>query len=174
MERQKMQKKPVSLAWKILVGMPFLAAAHIGIYYAALPAKIASHFGTDGQANDYMSKSSFALFYIGTVLFQTVIFAGMGWLLRVLPDDSMNIPNRDYWLAPERKEATWERFAAQMHVFGIATTTFLFAVIHNVILANLNGSLKLGSLFVVYLVLFLLFTVVWTVQMMRQWNLPKE
>ena len=59
-----------------------------------------------------------------------------------------------------------------MSFLGIATMVFMMAVIQTVILANLNGSLKLGPLFTVYLVLFLLYTTVWVVQLMRQWKIP--
>jgi uncharacterized membrane protein len=166
-------KTPPKLTVLVLLAMPLLAVLHMGFYYGALPDKVASHFGSDGKADGYMSKFAFALFYIGMTSMIAVLFAGMGGLLRALPTSTINMPNRDYWLAPERKEATIQTFAAQMSQFGIATVFYLIAVMHSTILANVNGSNTLGPLFFVYFTLFIAFTIFWGVQITKIWQLPK-
>ena len=104
-EIQKMEKKPTPLAIIVLVTMPILAMLHIGFYYPALPAQMASHFGPNGEANGYMTKLGFAAFYVVMMAFYAALFAGIGGLLKVLPVNSINLPHKEYWLAPERKTA---------------------------------------------------------------------
>jgi uncharacterized membrane protein len=166
----KTQPKPIMLA---LLAMPLIAFVHMGIFYGQLPEKMASHFGPNGEADGYMTKSSFALTYVGIMAFVTVIFVGMRALLAKLPSDTINLPNREYWLASERKEATLLKFAEQMNQFGVAACVYLAAVMHLVIQANISGSHQLGGLFLVYLMLFLAFTAFWVWQITRFWQLPK-
>jgi uncharacterized membrane protein len=163
--------KPITLA---LLAMPVVALVHMGIFYGQLPEKMASHFGPNGEANGYMTKLSFSLFYIGIMAFVTGIFAGMGALLRKLPADTINLPNKEHWLAPERKETTLLKFGEQMGQFGVAACVYLVAIMHLVIQANISGSHQLGGLFLVYLTLFLGFTGVWVWQMNRFWQLPAD
>jgi uncharacterized membrane protein len=174
-EDMKTQSKPIPKPIRlILLAMPLIALIHMGIFYGQLPEKMASHFGPNGEADGYMSKLSFGLFYVGIMAFVTVIFAGMGTLLRKLPSDTINLPNREHWLAPERKETTLLKFGAQMNQFGVAACVYLVAIMHLVIQANISGSHQLGGLFLVYLTLFIAFTGVWVWQITRFWQLPKE
>ena len=71
-----------------------------------LPSRVASHFDGTGQPNGWMSRSSYLIFTaaFGMGLPAVVV---LGFLvLRRLPSDLINIPRRDYWLAPERRLAT--------------------------------------------------------------------
>ena len=36
----------------------------------------------------------------------STLFGAIGALIRVTPDDAINLPNKEYWLAPARREAT--------------------------------------------------------------------
>ncbi len=172
MLQQEMQAPPLTWAQKTLLLLPALAGVHIAYYYAALPDKMASHFGPSGQADGWMSKLSFAIFYLVLVGVCSLLWAGMGWLLKKTPNDMINLPHKEYWLAPERREQTLSRMAHQMSVFGIVTITFLIAVMHTTFLANLRGDGQLGPLFFVYFAGFMIFTAIWTVQMVRGSKIP--
>jgi uncharacterized membrane protein len=172
MQLQKQRSHPLSWAQKTLLLLPALAGVHMAYYYSALPERMASHFGPSGQADGWMSKASFAIFYLVLVGVFSLMFSGMGWLLRVTPNDMINLPNREYWLAPERREQTIARVSRQMAVFGIATVAFLMAVMQSCFLANL-GNNQLGPLFFVYFIGFMLFTTIWTIQMLRENRLPE-
>ena len=50
----------------------------------------------------------------------------------------MNIPNRDYWLAPERRDATLEYLHRRMMVLGIAHQLLAIYTIQLAIIANLK------------------------------------
>ena len=154
----------------VLAFLPLLALAHIAWYYPHLPNLMASHFGPSGKADGWMSKQGFALFYLVFIVIYSGLFGCMGSLLRKTPNELFNLPNREYWLAPERREATIKAFSHQFAVFGIAVGAFFIAVMQTIFLTNLGGSSQLSSLFFVYLVGFLLYTGIWTVQMLKQYR----
>lgn len=158
----------------MLLAMPLIAGLHQAYYYSALPERMASHFGPSGQADGWMSKQAFAIFYMGLVVFFTALWLGIGWLLRHTPDEMINLPNREYWLAPERRDATLRRLGHQMATFGVACIAFFIAVMQSCFLANLIGGGKLDSLFFIYLIGFLLFTGIWTAQMLRESRIPSQ
>jgi uncharacterized membrane protein len=71
-----------------------------------LPARIATHFDITGQPNGWMSRT----FYLGFTLALAVglplfLIATTSFSAR-LPGSFRRIPNREYWMAPERRTAT--------------------------------------------------------------------
>src|SRR2546427_7634657 len=40
--------------------------------------------------------------------YTTLFRSGLGYVVRFLPVNSINIPNRNYWLAPERRVVTFD------------------------------------------------------------------
>lgn len=170
------QQNPISrtglTATRVLWLLPILTLAHIAWYYPVLPSPMASHFGPSGKADGFMSKQGFMIFYLCFVVGYCALFGSMGKLLRHIPSELINLPNKEYWLAPERREATLRVFGNQMALFGIAIGAFFIAVMQTVFLTNLGGSQQLDSLFMVYLVAFLIFTGVWSAQMVKQFKVP--
>ena len=71
-----------------------------------LPPRVASHFGAEGRANGWMSRSVYLVFTGALPALLALIFAGIARMIRSLPAKFINIPRKDYWLAPERREAT--------------------------------------------------------------------
>jgi uncharacterized membrane protein len=86
--------------------MCILLLAYIWGTASQLPDNVATHFDAHGTPNGWMTKRQHLIFTsafgIGLPLFMVAAFS----LIRVLPSGLVNIPNRDYWLAPERKMAT--------------------------------------------------------------------
>jgi serine/threonine-protein kinase len=105
--------------------------------YAALPATMASHFGADGRPNGFMSRDqffgSFAAFGGGAVL----LLLAIPWLARAVPPSLINIPNRAYWLAPERIARVHEKLGAWSAWYAAGMTAFMVAVLELVLRANL-------------------------------------
>ena len=69
----------------------------------SLPERVASHFNGHGRANGWMSRSGY-LFFIGILpLALGAILMAAGWLTKSLPAELINVPRRDFWLAPGRR-----------------------------------------------------------------------
>jgi uncharacterized membrane protein len=100
--------------------------------WSTAPAQMAAHFNIQGDPDRFVPKEQFfwfqiqtALVVVGTSLVPQVLFL-------ILPVNLINMPNRDYWLAPERRDATVDRLSS----FG----ALLFGVILLVIQAGFELS----------------------------------
>lgn len=121
-----------------------------------------------------MSRSSFAWFSIlpvSVVLFVTFI---VPLLVAKLPPSLINLPNKDYWLAPERKDEAMRRFGVRMEWLGVLLLAFLAIVYELVFQANLTRTGLANGPFIVALVAYLLLNVLWIVSLIRAFSLPDK
>ncbi len=132
-------------------------------YYPRLPETMASHFDGAGQPDGFQSRSAFFAICAAMLIMTVILFGGLGALFRKIPSKWFNLPNRDYWLAPERREETIEAISTQMEWFGVASLALYLFVIQMVVETNQTSEPRLDSksMFVV-LGLYLLFSAVWT------------
>ena len=106
-------------------------------FYPQLPETIASHFDAGGQANGFMSKFGFIVFEVILLSILLATFLSMGKLLAKMPDSMINLPNKDFWLAPERRERTLAVFGDFFAWLSVALTAEFIAVNYLVLNANL-------------------------------------
>jgi uncharacterized membrane protein len=127
-----------------------------------LPAQIASHFGAGGVANGWMSRSGYLLFMLAfAVILPLVIVLSMSAVPR-WKAGGINIPNRDYWLDPTRREATLKYIAAHACWLGSLMVVFITAIHFLLIEANATQPPRLPfQLFVTTVVLFVVALLAW-------------
>src|SRR6266851_2820598 len=78
-----------------------------GYYYASrMPDILATHFGGRGFPNGWQTHSAFLVTELFVVALATVIGFGVPALLGAIPVSLMNVPNKEYWFATERREST--------------------------------------------------------------------
>jgi uncharacterized membrane protein len=152
--------------------LALLAAARIAAVWSDLPPRMASHFGAGGRPNGWMSREGFfgtmALVGGGT----SALLLLLPLLLRVIPPELINLPNRDYWLAEGRRAETIARLGRFMSWFGFATAAFIALVLELSIEANLGeGTLDTGA-FIVGVGVYLLALVAVLVAVFRSFRLP--
>jgi uncharacterized membrane protein len=107
-------------------------------YYPQLPNHMASHFNGAGQANGWSSKAFFFGLQGFVLVVVTACFAILPAIIEGLPPRMVNLPNKDYWLAPERRAATMASVSSALTWFGCAVLAFLLAVTWLVIRVNLG------------------------------------
>jgi len=73
--------------------------------YGDLPAKVASHFDIYGRPNGWMSREMCVGFTLGLGILLPAFVIGMMGGAGKIPVSFINLPHRDYWLAPERRKA---------------------------------------------------------------------
>ncbi|MEA1996146.1 MAG: DUF1648 domain-containing protein [Gemmatimonadota bacterium] len=144
------------------------AFIHMFYYYPLLPDKVASHFNATGEADNWSSREFFIGFYIMITLVMTVTFAGFGYIGPKLPESLINLPNKPYWLAPERKEKTFAFISDSLFQLGAVTLLLLISMMHLTFRANMDKSNNIGVLPWVFIGCFLIFTAVWLVQLYRK------
>ncbi len=134
---------------------------------------MASHFDGAGRPNGFQSRDGFVAFCALMLFMTLVVFGGLGAVFRKIPSKWFNLPNRDYWLAPERRDETLDALSAQMEWFGVASLGLYLFVIQMVLETNQTSEpgLDSSSMFVV-LGLYLLFSAVWTTRLFLRYRKP--
>jgi len=92
---------PCVLFVLLLIGWTGFLVATVG----AFPDHVASHFGWAGQADAWMTREGYLTWMLAFgVVFPVLVTAMVGLLPRAWPGLAfVNLPNRDYWFAPERR-----------------------------------------------------------------------
>lgn len=171
---QQQKKADRSLSEKAFLFLVGLWILQILYYYPLMPGTMASHFNTAGKANGWMGREGFFLLSFGTLVLFVFIFLILPRLLRHFPDSLINLPNKDHWLAPERRAATFDRIRGRIMWVGSATALFMLVLFQLVLHANLSGvgSMSAGVLWGL-LGVYIAFTAVWCVLFIRSFRMPK-
>jgi uncharacterized membrane protein len=155
----------------VLILVAAAGVAQLFYYYPRLPDTMASHFDGSGRPNGFQTRDAFFGFCAAVLFVTAGLFGGLGVLFRKLPSKWFNLPNRDYWLAPERREETIEILSSQMEWFGAASLALYLYVMQMVFATNqtTEPSLDSGSMFVV-IGLYLLFSAIWTARFITRFR----
>lgn len=115
-----------------------LAAAAYFVWRSSadLPPVVASHFGPSGAPNGFMAKSTYTVFMVALVIAVPALIALSGQLVRMLPPQWINLPHREYWLAPPRRAATIDALSAMSLPLAMGLVVFLCLVHELVVKAN--------------------------------------
>jgi len=101
-----------------------------------LPTNIASHFDSSGTADSFMLRSSYLAVMISVVILVPLSTTFLGRWIMTLPEDLINLPNKSFWLAAERKEASLSYISNWIQWFSIGITMFFCYVHWLVVQAN--------------------------------------
>jgi hypothetical protein len=139
------------------------AAVFIWLSDASLPPVVASHFVSGGRANGFMPRGAYLGLMLATAVGMPLILSLVtGGITRLLPDRFINLPNRDYWLAPERRQQTFDYLADQGYRFAILLCAFFCFMHWLVIRANEQQPPRLPeSMLFTALAVFLVALVIW-------------
>ena len=156
----------------ILLLLLGLVAIQCLYYFPLLPRVMASHFDASGHPNGWSTKEVFFGLYVCILALMIFGFFIVPRLLQAVPPSLINLPNREYWLAPERKDQAMAMIADDMGWFGIAILMLLIATIQLAIQANLAGGGLLSDVMWLLLGGFVVFAILWTVRLYRRFALP--
>ena len=145
--------------WAIVL----LLAWQIFSAYPNLPNRIASHFGVSGKPNAWMSKQAFLRLDIFLVGILAILFYFSGFFMNKIPTAFINLPDKDFWLAPQRREQSQRVIANFLLWLGNGTLIFIFVLQQHVIHYNLNPR-KYPSGIGAWapIIFYLLFVFLWT------------
>lgn len=109
-------------------------------FYPKLPDKIATHYGTDGASDNFSDKKTALIINIALISLMSAIFYGLSWLMKKVPDNLINIPNKAFWLSPENKPLMMKIISAFGIRIGIVTELFLLMLFQHIYSMNLSES----------------------------------
>jgi len=156
------------ILYMVLALVGLLLAAY---YYPRMPLRMASHFAGDGRPNGWQPREAFFLimFVVGSLSAIIAFFAP--WRIASQPNARINLPNRDYWLAPERRAQTMNYISAFMAWLGCGVLFLLISGTFLAMQANLAPDGRLNSpALVAAIVVFLLSLMVGLIRFIRHFQ----
>jgi uncharacterized membrane protein len=142
-------------------------------YLPMLPPRLATHFDASGRANGWSSQTGFRTVLTALIVIFTAMFAGTG-LLRRIPDRFMNLPNKSYWLAPDRRDQALAFICDWMRWFLVTVMSLLALVIGMILRANLVTPPHMPNSVVWFLLAYLATSVVMVVVLVRRFRAPPQ
>jgi hypothetical protein len=149
-----------------------MATVQILLQLPNLPSPLASRFTWAGKAIGWTTPASFAtinLVFIAAILGITILLPNlMGKHPRLR---WWNLPNRDYWLAPENLPKTVEHVQRQLAWCGVMTLLLLMAVFQLVVEANRHDPPVLDNTrMLVFIVAYVAFMLLWSFMFWRKFS----
>ncbi len=158
----------MKLARSILIGLAIAVGLQSVYYYPQLPTTLASHFDGAGVPNGWSARWLFFSIHFAIAALLLIIFLGIPLLVNRLPKERINLPNKDYWLAPERRHQTLTFIQAQFLWLGVASLSLSLYIMQLVIQFNLQTVTRLSITIVWVLVAYSVFVLIWLVRFIRK------
>jgi hypothetical protein len=157
----------------LVVALAVAAAAFIYASSAEFPDVGATHFDAHGRANVSMSRGVYRGYMAFLAVVVPLLVAGLPvWVARRWPM-LLNIPNRDYWLAPERSAETLASLRARTALLAIAMIALIGFVHLLVLRANAGDEPELDQqMLLIGLGSFIAFMIGWIVALYRRFRRP--
>ncbi len=167
----------MQLARNPLIVLALLYAAFLACltpYALDLPARMASHFDFHGEPDGWMSGGGYLAFMAAFGLTFPLFLPGLFWITRRLPDGAMNLPHREYWLAPERRDETHAYLLR--HALWLACMQMLLVIaLHLLVVeANRQDPPRLSNAVWGLLFCFIAGIAAWLVTMIRHFGPPAK
>lgn len=147
--------------------------SQIVFYYPNLPEYVASNFDGSGNPQAWTSKEMFFLINILVLLIPLLVFLFLPKLLEKTPNKYLNIPNKDYWLAKDRKAETVKKVAKHFEWIFVGIISFAIIVSQLVINANIGAEKKLSSYFLVALIGLFIYIFAFIIKIFIAFRIPK-
>jgi uncharacterized membrane protein len=116
----------------VLIGF----VCYVLVKSADLPAVVATHFDFRGKANGWMTRSKHLYFTLALGTLTPLFIVGVFAFVRRRQGWGLNIPNKEYWLAPERRAETFDYLSRQGLWLATLMAVFQAAIYKSILDAN--------------------------------------
>ena len=139
--------------------------------YPLLPGRLASHFAASGNANGWMTKSQFLMTYAIVLLPALILEFRMPRRIAATGGNRLRLPNKEFWLAPERRAETFAYFERFFAWYGCAFLLLEVFAMGMAMRANFQSPPQLpASLMLFAIAAFVLFNIVCVTAMLRRFS----
>ena len=133
-----------------------------------LPEQVATHFGSGGQPNGWMSRSMHLLFMGALGVGLPLVSAVLALVVRLVPARFINVPHREYWLSPERQSQTCTYISRQLLWLACLEVVFFAGMQFLIVEANRTAPVQLPiGRFLPMVGGFLVAVAVWVIVLIR-------
>jgi uncharacterized protein DUF1648 len=167
---ERLRKLPIVLFLALLAA----AAWRATVLADRLPDVVAVHFDASGHPDGFATRDACREFMhwltLGTPAFIVLVTS---LIPRMIPPAMINIPNRDYWLAPQRAEESLSFLGLQGVWFGCIFLVFLAGIDELIVEANsVSPAVLPTARFVTALALLAAAVAIWAARMFRRFRRP--
>jgi uncharacterized membrane protein len=120
-------RRPHLITWSVFIALLVLAILFVTGTASELPPMVASHFDASGQPNAFMPRSGYIRFVLCFAVGFPVAIVTLLTMVYSRATD-LKLPNRDYWLAPQRLDRTRAFLVAHGVWFGSLLVTLACCV----------------------------------------------
>lgn len=156
-----------------VAAMALLAVAQNAWYWGQLPDRVATHFNLEGTPNDWMTKTNATIMMSGFQIGMPFLLIAITLLAARLPASMVNIPNREYWLHPDRHASSMRYVQTFMNWIAVAFALFAMVVSHLVFVANRDGDGLNTRWFYALMTVFLVSIFISVVTLIYHFRLPQ-
>lgn len=143
----------------------------LAYFYPQLPEKVASHFNASGQPDNWSSRNSFVIFTAIFGLFAAGFPVLVMFLIENAPFSLLNLPNKEYWLAEERRESSLAMIRQRFEWLSVGMLALINAVIYMTMQANIyKQPISPNILFLI--IGFFAFVVIWIISFVMKFRIP--
>ena len=155
----------------LLLGLLYLCFfGCLALGRSGLPERMATHWDGSGRPDGWMSSSDHLRYMIEFGLGFPLVVPVICYLIRFAPR-GLNIPHRDYWLAPERRAEFFGYLLGHSLWFACMALLFVIGVHFSIIHANRSAQAYFSPLLVFGLAgPFVVGTAIWVVKLIRYLN----
>jgi uncharacterized membrane protein len=120
-------RHPHRVTWSVFILLLLSAIVFVTSTASELPLTVASHFDAAGQPNAFMSRSGYLRFVLCLAIGLPVAVVAILTAVYSRATD-LKLPNREYWLAPQRLDRTRAFLVAHGVWFGSLLVTLVCCV----------------------------------------------
>ena len=152
----------------------FAAVVQAGHSFSLLPNRLASHFDAAGVPNGWMDKSRFFIVYAVMLVPALIVEFWVPHSLANKSAGSLRLPNKEYWLAPERRTQTLAYFESFFAWYGCALLFVEVSAMGLAMRANFDARPQLPTIPIVSVIAgFIAFNVLAVIAMFRRFSIPE-
>ncbi len=163
---------PHRVTWSVFILLLLFAIVFVTGTASQLPSMVASHFDAAGEPNAFTSRSGYVRFVLCLAIGLPVAVVAILWAVYSRARD-FKLPNREYWLAPQRLDRTRAFLVAHGVWFGSLLVTLVCFVHWLELVANRRRPPHLSNLaFAAVLLVFLIAMAAWISALMFAFRRP--
>jgi uncharacterized membrane protein len=160
------------VTWTVFIALLLFAILFVTGTASELPPMVASHFDAGGQPNAFMTRAGYIRFALGLCVGLPVLVVAVLTAVYSRANE-LKLPNRDYWMAPQRIDRT-RSFLIAHGVWLGSLLVVLSCFVHRLELgANRQQPPHLSSqTFAVCMIAFLIAMAAWIAALMFAFRRP--
>ncbi|HXN53130.1 MAG TPA: hypothetical protein VN943_14455 [Candidatus Acidoferrum sp.] len=148
-----------------------LGAVQSTYYAPRIPEILGSHFVRGGFVNAWQTKTAFFSTELAIIVLATLVSFGIPRLIAAVPISLINLPHKEFWLSPERRDDSLSYIRVWSAWFGCALLAFLLFVMELVFRANLRTPPQLNTAaFVPAILSFLAFVAISIIRLITHFS----